>query len=160
GSPCTGNGGTVCNNMGACVECVPGIAECMAPDICQNGMCNLPTCANVMKDGTETDIDCGGPDCSPCATNKNCMVPSDCISTVCTSGKCQAATCTDTVKNGTETDVDCGGASCPGCAEGQVCLANSDCASGNCFAGFCGPSGAGGAGGAGGVGGVGGAGGN
>ncbi|HZF49824.1 MAG TPA: hypothetical protein VE093_14290, partial [Polyangiaceae bacterium] len=44
GSPCTGNGGTVCNNMGACVECVPGIAECMAPDICQNGMCNLPTC--------------------------------------------------------------------------------------------------------------------
>jgi hypothetical protein len=164
GTACSENGGKLCSNAGACVECITTSDCTVAGEICQSGNCNVPLCANAMKDGAETDIDCGGPDCNKCGTNKSCMAPTDCTSGVCTTMKCQAAACTDMVKNGTETDVDCGGMGCPGCAETQVCVMNSDCMSGSCIGGFCGPGGAGGAGGVGGVGGgvggVGGAGGN
>lgn len=157
GTPCSENGGALCNNMGACVECLTTI-DCtvVVGEICQNGNCVPPACANAAQDGAETDIDCGGPDCNKCGTNKNCMMSSDCISSVCTGNKCQAATCTDTTKNGSETDVDCGGATCPKCAGGMMCSVGSDCVSGSCQAGVCTMGGAGGAGGSGGAGGAGG----
>src|SRR6516165_7736806 len=37
-------------------------------------------CSDGMKDGDETDTDCGGPTCNtPCADTKQCMSASDCI---------------------------------------------------------------------------------
>lgn len=136
GDACDDNGGKVCNNASACVECITGVADCTLPDVCQNGNCVTPGCVDAIKDGMETDIDCGGPDCNPCGTNKNCLVGSDCVSTVCTGGKCQAAACNDMVKNGNETDVDCGG-TCPGCADNKVCSVAADCLSGVCMGGTC-----------------------
>lgn len=47
-----------------------------------------PTCSDGIQNGSETGIDCGGPDCDPCAT------------------------CNDGIQNGDETGIDCGG-SCP-----------------------------------------------
>ncbi|PID38679.1 MAG: hypothetical protein CSB49_04320 [Proteobacteria bacterium] len=38
-----------------------------------------PTCTDTIKNGAETDVDCGGP-CSPCGLNKTCEVLSDCES--------------------------------------------------------------------------------
>ncbi len=88
-----------------------------------------------MKNGSETDIDCGG--CSTkCATAASCNEAADCQSVVCTGGVCQAPTCTDAVKNGSETDIDCGG-SCPKCEDGQVCGRAADCQSGVCQGGIC-----------------------
>jgi hypothetical protein len=137
GTACSQNGGKVCNNTGSCVDCTNGL-DCMgAGKICQSGHCVSPTCANAKKDGGETDVDCGGPECNPCSTNKLCMMPSDCVSIVCIGNKCQTPTCLDAVKNGTETDVDCGGASCPDCASGLSCIAPSDCQSGVCAGGKC-----------------------
>ncbi len=137
GTACSQNGGKVCNNAGACVDCTNG-ADCMAAGkICQAGNCVSPDCANAKKDGSETDIDCGGSECNPCGTNKICMMPSDCISVVCIGNKCQAATCMDLVKNGTETDIDCGGASCPDCANNLSCIGPADCQSGVCAGGKC-----------------------
>jgi hypothetical protein len=137
GTACSEDGGKVCNNAGACVECIT-TADCsVAGEICQGTNCVQPECANAMKDGSETDIDCGGPNCNPCGTNKNCMAPSDCVSTVCTNMKCQAANCMDMVKNGTETDVDCGGASCPKCGTGLTCTGPADCQSGVCATNAC-----------------------
>ncbi|MEL4456865.1 hypothetical protein [Lutimonas vermicola] len=49
------------------------------------------SCFNGIKDGTETGVDCGGPDCGPCAT------------------------CDDGIKNGQETGIDCGGPDCVPC---------------------------------------------
>lgn len=49
------------------------------------------SCFNGIKDGTETGVDCGGPDCGPCAT------------------------CDDGIKNGQETGIDCGGPDCEPC---------------------------------------------
>lgn len=51
------------------------------------------TCSDGIQNGSETGVDCGGPDCPPCA-----------------------ATCSDGIMNGSETGVDCGGPDCPPCA--------------------------------------------
>lgn len=85
------------------------------------------TCTDSLKNGGETDVDCGGP-CSPCAVGKACGSGTHCVTGVCSGSICQAPTCTDGVKNGSETSLDCGGG-CPGCAGGQTCSAASDCAS-------------------------------
>jgi hypothetical protein len=42
-----------------------------------------------MKNGAETDIDCGGGTCARCGTGKSCATSSDCTSLFgCISGKC------------------------------------------------------------------------
>ncbi len=90
-----------------------------------------------MKNGSETDIDCGGSCTTKCADTAGCAIAGDCKSDVCTGSKCVAATCDDLVRNGTESDVDCGGA-CPNrCAEAKVCRLGSDCRSGVCSGGRC-----------------------
>ncbi|MCA0932922.1 hypothetical protein LCM02_10710 [Lutimonas saemankumensis] len=53
------------------------------------------TCFNGIQDGTETGVDCGGPDCAPCPT------------------------CDDGIQNGGETGIDCGGPDCAPC-EGLI----------------------------------------
>lgn len=55
-----------------------------------------PSCANAIKDDGETDIDCGGVLCPPCANGHVCAASSDCVSLVCTDGKCSTdAGCSD-----------------------------------------------------------------
>jgi len=90
------------------------------------------SCSDGMKNGNETDVDCGGDVCFPCADLKMCLVAADCTSGVCTTGICQPPTCLDGVKNGAETDVDCGGGTCPTCGTGQMCSVNADCTSNDC----------------------------
>jgi hypothetical protein len=50
----------------------------------------VPTCADGVKNGGETDVDCGGPTCSDCSTGRTCSVNADCASNICTGGVCQA----------------------------------------------------------------------
>ncbi len=96
-----------------------------------------PTCADGIKNGTETDVDCGGGTCSKCVDKKACVAASDCGSGTCTNKVCSAPSCTDTMKNGAETDVDCGGGTCSKCPDTKVCTAASDCTSGVCSAKVC-----------------------
>jgi hypothetical protein len=82
GSCCNGtctNTLTDRNNCGSCGH------TCASGQHCQNGRC-VSTCSNGIKDGQETDTDCGGPDCFPCADGKRCLVNSDCISNNCQNG--------------------------------------------------------------------------
>lgn len=44
------------------------------------------TCGDRVKDGTETDIDCGGDECLPCGNQKACVVDRDCASGACDGG--------------------------------------------------------------------------
>jgi alpha-tubulin suppressor-like RCC1 family protein len=97
----------------------------------------MAACGDTVKNGNETDIDCGGPDCGPCKDGLACTGTTDCVSGVCTTGVCAVPTCTDTVKNGTETDADCGGGACPTCDDGKACGAAADCTSGVCTGGVC-----------------------
>jgi len=93
-------------------------------------------CYDNVKDGTESDVDCGGSCSKHCSTGKQCNVAADCYSQVC-NGVCQQSTCTDGVKNGGESDVDCGGGSCPKCVTGKSCDGGSDCVSGTCSQNHC-----------------------
>jgi hypothetical protein len=89
----------------------------------------LPTCTDAIRNGTETDVDCGG-SCGKCGLAKACAAAADCESGTCGAGTCVAApTCDDHAKNGTETDVDCGG-TCGKCADGLGCAADVDCGAG------------------------------
>jgi cysteine-rich repeat protein len=79
-------------------------------------------CSNSTLDTGETDVDCGGSLCSPCANGKTCAVNSDCSSNSCDSATdtCYApALCFDGIVNQDETGVDCGGV-CDACAAEDV----------------------------------------
>ncbi len=105
-------------------ECDPKTMTCLPPATCRDGV----------RNGNETDIDCGGDTCPGCDDGEDCMVGSDCVSQVCDpdADTCTPASCTDGVRNGNETDIDCGGDTCPGCDDGEMCSMDGDCASGSC----------------------------
>lgn len=71
-----------------------------------------PTCRDGVRNGRETDVDCGG-GCIPCTPQQRCHTGQDCTSGRCTSGTCAAPTRTDGIANGTEFGVDCGGSCAP-----------------------------------------------
>lgn len=99
-----------------------------------------PTCSDLVANGLETDIDCGGPSCGSCPTGSACGIGSDCKSAICVNQKCQAPdNCKNKKKDDLETDVDCGGAACPSCGLGMNCLVAQDCGDGACVNGSCGP---------------------
>lgn len=111
-------------------------AQC-ASGVCDQGACQAaPTCDDQVKNAEETDVDCGGAACDPCADTLACTVASDCQNGVCAQGACQAATCADNVKNADETDIDCGG-SCNPCGVLLACAAPTDCVSGLCENNIC-----------------------
>jgi len=111
-------------------------AECPS-GVCTGGFCRVPNCADTVKNGTETGIDCGGDRCLRCDTGGGCASAADCQSGVCAGNVCQAPTCTDGVMNGVETDLDCGGGTCPTCGLGKVCTLNADCTSTTCHGAHC-----------------------
>jgi hypothetical protein len=108
----------------------------IAPPPCAEGGCVTASCDDHTQSGTETDVDCGGGGCKPCAAGQKCNVAADCESAVCADGTCSQPTCSDKVKNGDESDVDCGGG-CPTCAPGQRCNLGTDCAGGSCTGSTC-----------------------
>jgi len=46
------------------------------------------TCSDGVKNGSETDVDCGGGTCAACANGRSCSVATDCTSGTCTGGVC------------------------------------------------------------------------
>ena len=48
-----------------------------------SAMPTAASCLNGELDATETDVDCGGANCNPCAQNQTCSFGSDCRSDVC-----------------------------------------------------------------------------
>jgi hypothetical protein len=85
-----------------------------------------------VKNGTESDVDCGGSCATKCGAARACGGNSDCASGACSNGQCTAPShCTSGGRNGNETDVDCGG-SCLPCGAGDTCAAPQDCQSGSC----------------------------
>jgi hypothetical protein len=110
--------GLVCNGVGGCVGCTMN-GQCNAPETCGGcGVageccCKPKTCADlglkcgsapdgcggmvVCNDGKnngETDVDCGGPNCSvKCALAKTCAAGSDCSSGFCADGVCCDGAC-------------------------------------------------------------------
>jgi hypothetical protein len=97
----------------------------------------FPTCGDNVKNGAETDVDCGGGLCTPCNAGKSCAVDKDCRDKICGAGSCVAASCSDGIKNGSESDVDCGGPDCMPCGDGRICAGGNDCQSRVCNGAAC-----------------------
>jgi hypothetical protein len=103
-------------------------------------------CTDQVKDGDETDVDCGG-HCPRCGPRMGCLVDADCSETAAgcdvASGGCYCdavaficvhSHCYDHVKDADESAGDCGGATCVLCAVGEPCASDADCASAGCDA--------------------------
>lgn len=129
------NAGTM---AGGCVE---GDAGIIPPDAdAGEDMATAPTCSDAVRNGDETDIDCGGSCVQKCALGKGCLSGADCQSTICNAvtHTCVDSPCSDGKQDGQETDIDCGGGGgCPACAVGQVCGVPADCTSMQCVSNKC-----------------------
>lgn len=165
GGKCTCNAGL--KDCGQdCRECCTD-GDCRSRN-CRGGRCRpVPTppppppasCADGIKNGTESDVDCGGPCFRKCSIGKACAGDGDCASGhccggvcraccanddcptyVCSGNVCQSATCDDGVRNGDESDVDCGGPCSRKCLDGRRCSVASDCQNGFCNGGNCFPA--------------------
>ncbi len=100
GTDCGGLECPACGNGQPCLaatDCTNGICGfgnvCPGPAACA---CQAPGCADGVKNGNETDIDCGGGTCATCDDGDACAVPGDCDSGVCNgSSQCAPVTCGD-----------------------------------------------------------------
>jgi hypothetical protein len=129
-------GGPACGPCALGKQCRRSVRDCAGAGACMSGVCTSPTCTDGVKDGTETDIDCGGNTCAPCAVYRQCTTGSDCQSKACFF-ECWPPTCTDGIQNSDETDIDCGGVTCGSCAAAKHCLVGPDCKSGLCSGFTC-----------------------
>ncbi|MFN7135436.1 MAG: hypothetical protein ACK4N5_25405, partial [Myxococcales bacterium] len=85
-----------------------GKVDCADPDCTGSTACQTAgTCTDGQKNGSETDVDCGGT-CPACDIGKTCGARKDCKSGNCHSTQkvCAEPSCTDGSKNGNETDID------------------------------------------------------
>ena len=97
-----------------------------------------PSCTNKKKDGSETDIDCGGSCPTRCKALAACAVPADCATDlVCVKKVCSSPAANDGLKDGDETDVDCGGKSAPPCDVAKGCKVALDCVEKVCGGATC-----------------------
>lgn len=85
------------------------------------------TCTDGVRNGDESDADCGGADCGPCELERACYIGDDCASGTCARHVCVATACAPG---------ECGG-KCGGCADGAPCAAPADCESGVCTGNVC-----------------------
>lgn len=95
-----------------------------------------PQCSDLVQNGSETDIDCGG-SCGPCTIGHSCSRGQDCNNGYCLAGTCEPLPCVNGRKDFDETDVDCGGGTCRKCSGARHCSLDSDCAGGHCDQGQC-----------------------
>jgi hypothetical protein len=122
------------NGKSAGAECTDG-SECRSLT-CKAGKCTAvvadgnPT--DKVKNGDETDVDCGGAAAPKCADGRSCKEAEDCESSSCIGGICKPPSPDDKVKNGDETDVDCGGSKAPKCGFDKGCASSEDCSSEAC----------------------------
>lgn len=67
------------------------IAEDCRSGVCVSSVCQSPSSTDSVKNGDETDVDCGGGAAPPCAVDKSCKAHSDCSSGACSyQGQCVA----------------------------------------------------------------------
>lgn len=131
--------GAVSAVMVSCSQPQPpdaGVLPVADASVMVDGGVAAPTCVDGIKNGTETDLDCGGSACPACSFGRGCAAASDCQTAACVGSVCQPPGCTDGRQNGNETDVDCGGG-CSLCAETKRCVAATDCSSQRCVGQRC-----------------------
>ena len=93
GTACDDAEGVVCDGAGSCVKCVTD-AECAATEVCNaKHECVSAQCKDGVKDGDETDVDCGGSCGTTCGQGEACAAAKDCVGAQCTDGVCCNSAC-------------------------------------------------------------------
>lgn len=77
-----------------------------------DGSCE--TCSDMVLNGDETDVDCGGSLCAPCTGCTDQSAHNFDLNAGFDDGSCE--TCTDMILNGDEVGIDCGGSLCAPCS--------------------------------------------
>ncbi len=54
--------------------------------VCAGSVCQAPTCTDGVRNGTESDVDCGGGACPVCGLCRTCRVNADCAAGTCGEG--------------------------------------------------------------------------
>jgi hypothetical protein len=145
GAACSDDGGKVCDGDGQCVAClVP--SDCAPGEACSPSHTCVPaSCADGVKNGDETDVDCGGGCGATCQPGDICLDTGDCALGTCEANVCVYDPCADGLKNGDETDVDCGGSCAQGanahkCGPDEGCAVDADCVGSDCNGATCLPN--------------------
>jgi alpha-tubulin suppressor-like RCC1 family protein len=87
------DGETAVDCGGECPPCEDG-KGCETGADCQSLSCPSHTCVparcdDMIKNGDETDVDCGGPSCAPCDNDQGCLKGRDCQSGSCATDTCK-----------------------------------------------------------------------
>jgi hypothetical protein len=147
-----GKSGTMAS-ANACPKCDNG-KVCVDAEDCISGQCDgnhCGSCTDGVKDGSESDVDCGGSCATKCPESKICNVDFDCEFGICeippvmtssssgggSMGPGICNTCNNGFTDSNESDKDCGGLTCKKCVVGEICKVNTDCASGVCINKLC-----------------------
>ena len=80
-------------------KCASQVCDLSSPEVRGTqslGRCQAPLCDDETKNGSETDVDCGG-ECEPCGERKLCEANPDCESLTCAEGRCVTPSCGDGV---------------------------------------------------------------
>jgi hypothetical protein len=116
--------------VGACVQCTSDAACAKDGLVCQDFTCKTPACKNKTKDGSESDVDCGGT-CAPCGLGKACVMGADCTTGQCDTGT-KSCVCTDQGQCAAGQYCDVGKKTCvnvksggSGCGNGYECESNN-----------------------------------
>lgn len=122
-------------------DCVSGV--CSLPSDCDDEdcskQCQVPSCEDGVRNGIESDKDCGG-DCEGCPIGSACGRDRDCQSGICdmsTDAPARCVSCDDGKQNGEELGIDCGGSDCELCLPGDECSADAGCVNYLCDGGEC-----------------------
>jgi hypothetical protein len=111
-------------------KCI-GAADCESAICTPDGTCAAASSSDGVKNGSETDVDCGG-GTTKCKEGKACREGTDCVWGFCTDNVCEGHK--PGRKDGDQTDIDCGGTLSPACDWDKSCLIDKDCTSGACGA--------------------------
>ncbi|MDQ2655123.1 MAG: hypothetical protein M3Z20_18990, partial [Chloroflexota bacterium] len=73
---------------GKCKAKLPDGTACES-GTCQGGRCVTHPCRDGIRNGNETDIDCGGGSCPRCINGQSCLSRNDCAGAYCLDTVCQ-----------------------------------------------------------------------
>jgi hypothetical protein len=82
-------GGPTCGGCAEHQRCHEATDCAVGQGTCSFGTCEKYYCTDGQLDHDETDVDCGGPSCPPCATGGACASGRDCVSGSCAASVCQ-----------------------------------------------------------------------
>lgn len=134
-SPCSIG---ACSASGTCVECVDNDQCTVAGEHCDldTHACVSAQCDDRAKNGSETDVDCGGVDCGPCQNDLHCILAADCLSGFCAGKSCAACAASTECQTDQYCDL-ATGACVADKPDGQGCSADPECEHGHCSGGVC-----------------------